>query len=664
MRKMFVAHKIILAVLSCLAGLCTLAQENKKTEPKQIYNRIDFVLKSGDSLVAVVRGGKELGIRKGMLVKAYHAFQSAVPGVSPRKEFQEVGSGKVMELIEGGIMYLINLYQPGDSLEEGDLVSITLQVPVLPYRSIFSELAFQAIEFGNFDKKALYSLNDIFFYDSRKTEDSIMQVIIDDIHATYDLVKDRPNLPEVLTKKASEGRFKGKTPMEVLRDATRKDIEGFLLYVKMYSAGYIGKTYRASESFAGWLSTNSPYSSEEIKRALFPVYRNKIEFGKLLPVYKKDILNEEVSKSLSEEAVTLAYNLKYTEALELVDFARTLAYAVNDTAGKSAVHLNIAQVLQYQEKYELAIPECDKANNFAVQAGKKDLELMALMKKVFCQYKISKYAEAKSTLAAAEKKMADYRSVIGENVYRNNLQKRYEYEGYINYSSGNYAMALVNYAEVIRVNDMINSYDSKIKNTTIYRYIGNVYNEQGKPDSALKSFLKAAEIYKEINDTYNLGLTGNEIAYSYYKLGNYNAALNTLESALVELLKADDSNNAGYSKSLMGSCYWELGKYDSAVIAHKQSIALRRKSNNLSGQAHSWKQIGELYQLSGLKNDALLAYDSAANFYRLVKDNSGLADSYNKKGKVYQNDENYKKAVEFYRSEERRVGKECRYWWA
>jgi len=496
MRKMFVAHKIILAVLSCLAGLCTLAQENKKTEPKQIYNRIDFVLKSGDSLVAVVRGGKELGIRKGMLVKAYHAFQSAVPGVSPRKEFQEVGSGKVMELIEGGIMYLINLYQPGDSLEEGDLVSITLQVPVLPYRSIFSELAFQAIEFGNFDKKALYSLNDIFFYDSRKTEDSIMQVIIDDIHATYDLVKDRPNLPEVLTKKASEGRFKGKTPMEVLRDATRKDIEGFLLYVKMYSAGYIGKTYRASESFAGWLSTNSPYSSEEIKRALFPVYRNKIEFGKLLPVYKKDILNEEVSKSLSEEAVTLAYNLKYTEALELVDFARTLAYAVNDTAGKSAVHLNIAQVLQYQEKYELAIPECDKANNFAVQAGKKDLELMALMKKVFCQYKISKYAEAKSTLAAAEKKMADYRSVIGENVYRNNLQKRYEYEGYINYSSGNYAMALVNYAEVIRVNDMINSYDSKIKNTTIYRYIGNVYNEQGKPDSALKSFLKAAEIYK------------------------------------------------------------------------------------------------------------------------------------------------------------------------
>ncbi|HEY9364739.1 MAG TPA: CHAT domain-containing tetratricopeptide repeat protein, partial [Chitinophagaceae bacterium] len=134
---------------------------------------------------------------------------------------------------------------------------------------------------------------------------------------------------------------------------------------------------------------------------------------------------------------------------------------------------------------------------------------------------------------------------------------------------------------------------------------------------------------------------------SNYLLGNYQAVIDSCKSIFKKLLPIDP-NNAGYTKSLMGSCYWELGHYDSAVIMNKESIALREKANNVDGQAHSWLQTGELYQLSGLKKQALEAYASAEKLYKDLNDVSGLAGVYNERGKVYLQDENYKKATEYF----------------
>src|SRR5688572_17016542 len=216
---MMIVRKLFLILFLSMCHLAVFAQGDKKTELKEVYIRIGFVLHPGDSLVALIKGGTNLGIREGMMIKAYQSSQPAIPG-RPKRDFQEAGSGKVIEVHEDVSRCLINLYQQGDSIETGDLVSITLQVPAISYRSIFSELAFLGIEFGNYERQSLYSLQDIFYYDTRKTGDSIMQVIINDIHHTYELVKDRTNLPAGLKERLTDGRFKGRIPLEILRDAT------------------------------------------------------------------------------------------------------------------------------------------------------------------------------------------------------------------------------------------------------------------------------------------------------------------------------------------------------------------------------------------------------------------------------------------------------------
>ncbi|MGB3008678.1 MAG: CHAT domain-containing protein, partial [Chitinophagaceae bacterium] len=200
----------------------------------------------------------------------------------------------------------------------------------------------------------------------------------------------------------------------------------------------------------------------------------------------------------------------------------------------------------------------------------------------------------------------------------------------------------------ISINEKINSYDAKIRNAELNKFIGKVNNDKGKPAVALEAFLKAADIYRNNRDISAGAIVGNEIAYSYYLLGEYRKGILIAQANIKPLLESADFDNAGYSHTVAGSCYWELGKYDSAVIENKKSIALRKKGNNLSGQAISWKKIGELYLLSGLKDDALQAFDSAALIFTYLKDNAGLADVYNKKGEVFLNDESYKRATDLF----------------
>ena len=644
---MNVLKKIPLLFLLLLFHFFAIAQLNDKTEVKEVYLSINYVYRVHDTVIAFLQNARSLGIENKSFVRAFQSYKSATDGVSAARSMSEIGSGTIM-LYDTLVSSVIKLYHEADSLEIGDLVSLKLKIPVLPYRSVFSDLAFANILYTNADRKPLYHLQDIINRDNKNLEDSIYAVIISDLKATYERVKNWTNLPESLRKRLEGGRFQGRIPLEILRDVTRKDLESFFLYVKTYPASYMSNEFRASESFAGWLVSNSPYSVPEIKNALFPIYKNLATFNKELPKYKADILREGTAKSIGEEAIGLSNSNRFKEAHELADFAIALANAVKDTSSKPAVHLYKAQIYQDQEKYAEAILECDKAISEAIVAKDRNMEMQIIIKKGFCFYKISKYREAEKIFTDAAKKLSGYKELLDASQYKENIRKIYEYQSDIKYQSGQYDAALRLLDTAILINNQINSYDANIRNAGFYKFIGRVYNDQGKPGDALIAFEKSKTIYKDNSDVLNRAIVENDVAYSYYNLGEYRKSILSCEWAFEKLIEEGDFNNAGYSKSLMGSCYWELGKYDSAVASHKISIEFRKKSNSLPGQAKSWKSIGDLYQLSGSKIAALQALDSAAFIYQKIKDSSGMAQVYNKKGEVFLNDENYRRAAEWF----------------
>ena len=623
------------------------AQTTLKTEEKELYFSIYYAYRSGDTMIVFIEDAQERGIKKGNLVSAYQTYSSEIKVANESRKFKLTGTGKIV-MADSLIAAMVKLYKVTDTLSDGDLISLKINIPLVENRSIFSDLAFNKILFTNSSKKSFYTLPDILYTDNKQKGDSLFSIMLKDLYDTYIAFKDRDDIREVMNQKIKGGRYAGKTVLEMLRDAKREDLERYFLYVSGYPDNYRGKNFKLNETFITWTLNNAPYSPGEVKNALFPIYKNKEAFLKILPNYKKDILDNSYCLSFIKDVEKLLSSEKYAEASAYNNFIKTIAYAVNDTSGKSLIWVIEAEINHKQDKYDIAVSQCDSAIKYAVLANEHEYELAAISKKIYCLNKLLQFSRSKILIQEFEQKLLAYKSTLSETVYNSNWQKRYEYEGSMYYSEGNYDLALKSYGKLIDINKEINSFGSLLKNADYYAFIGRVNNDQGKPSLALESFISAAHTYRFNYDTLNWAKTQNDMAYSYFKLANYNTCMAYTDSAMKKLLLIGNFNDAGYSKSLKGSCYWELGKYDSAVTAHQESIQLRKKANNLSGQAHSWKSIGELYLLSGQKKPALLAYDSAARFYEQLKDSSGLAETYNKKGNVFYNDENNKKAVEYF----------------
>ena len=623
------------------------AQTPSATEEKELYFDIYYTYRVNDTIIVFINGAQNFGLKKGNLINAYQSYTSQSDPNLPSRKFSFIGGGKIVKA-DTLIAAMVKLNKEEDTLIEGDLVSIKLNIPVVERRSIFSELAFNKILFTDLSKDIFYGLKNILNADNKQKEDSLYAIMVKDLHDSYTYLKGREDVRDQMNKKIEGGRYVGKTYLEMLGDAKREDVERYLLFVTSYPENYRGKNFKLNETFVTWALNNAPYSPAEVKKALLPVYKNKEIFLKLLPVYKKDILEDKLCVAFIKDVEKLLAQDKFTEAEALNDFIRTVAYAINDTGGKSLTWILTAEINHKQDRYDIAVKQCDSAIKYAVLANEHEYELAAISKKIYCLNKLLRFSESKKLIQEFETKLTAYKSTLDANIYNSNWQKRYEYEGAMYYAEGNYDLALKSYGKLIDLNKGINSFESLLKNAEYFAFIGRVNNDQGKPSLALESFTDAAYTYKVNYDTSNWAKVQNDMAYSYYKLANYRKCMAYTDSAMKKLLLINNFNNAGYSKSLQGSCYWELGKYDSAVIAHKESIDLRKKANNFSGQADSWKSIGELYLLSGQKKPALLAYDSAARFYKQLKDSSGLAETYNKKGNVFYNDENNKKAAEFF----------------
>lgn len=598
-------------------------------------------------MIVFIDGAQGLGIKKGTLINSYQAYLATKNEAGKSRKFNWVGGGKIVKA-DSMIAAMVKLDRPQDTLAIGDLVSIRIIIPPVERRSVFSDLAFSKILFTTSSREVFYKLGDILHTDNKQKEDSLYSIMLKDLYGSYVFMKDREDMAKIVNQKIPGGRYAGKTLLEMLRDAKKEDLESYFHFVTAYPDNYRGKNFKLNETFVTWALNNAPLSPGEVKNVLLPVYKNKEMFLKLLPAYKKDIIDDNHCLSFIKEVEKLIANNKFTEAYELNDFIKTLAYAVNDTGGKSISWVIAAEINHKQDRYDIAVSQCDSSIKYALLAKQPEYELAAISKKIFCLNKLLQFSKAKILINEFEKKLTAYKSTLPINVYNSNWQKRYEYEGAMYYAEGNYDLALKSYTNLIDLNKGINSFESLQKNAEYLAFIGRVNNDQGKPSVALDAFTNAAKTYRVNYDTLNWAKVQNDIAYSYYKLANYSKCMAYTDSAMEKLLLINNYNDAGYSKSLQGSCYWEMGKYDSAVTAHKQSIQFRKRANNLSGQAHSWKSIGQLYLLSGQKNQALSAYDSAAAFYQKLKDSSGLAETYNKKGNVFYNDENNKKAAEYF----------------
>ena len=627
--------------------LCSISSygQKKTLRFKPVMFPIESVEIKKDSVFATINFPFNIGIENRMNATAYQKYRAKTEN-SNVINFDFVGSGRIIST-GNKIVAFIKLNDPGISLAPEDLIEIELPIPEITDRGVLSDLAFYNILLSDNYKVPFFTIQSVWAKDSKLYQDSLYNEMSLSLREVHDMIKDEPQGKD-LDSTFTEGNYTGTSALKMLGNPKKEDLESFLYFVYSFPGKYIGYNYKFSETYATWLINRAPKSHKEVINKLMPIYKNKTLFLKSLEKYRYDVLKEGHSQSIVDEVSKLHKENKKEEAINLNEFAKALAYEVNDNDGKTWYWLMKAEMLHDDGKYLEALPFCDSSLVYSKRSGSKEFELNALLKKLFCQVYSKQYQQAVTTAEVSIKMLESYKDDLPKTVYLKNLVKIYEYEGNAYYENGEYAKALILYNKIVDGNIVLNTYTSLNKNGLYYKFIGQVNNEQGLVDEALINFYKAAKIHEANTDTLALANIQSEIAYSYNKKGDYKKSIEYTELARKNSSAVNDMAKIGYTYSVDGSSYWNQGDYAAAEKSHKKSIEYRAKTGREDLQADSWNKLGALYLESGSKKLALSAYDSAIAKYKNVKDVNSVADMYNKQGKLFANDENYAIAITYY----------------
>ena len=332
-------RKIISMIAFVGISISVCAQNAAEKETKEIHFRIASTFKRSDSLFAYINAGSKEGVEKNLFGKCINLYRK---GIS--ENYKELATCKITFVGEALSVAYIQLYKAGsaaDSIFKGDFLALNVSIPKNENRTLLFDLASLDIFFSDMYKTNLYTINDVIDNDSKVFEDTIINRFVSDVKQTYVDVKDLFAETEPIKQPMTEGRYKGKSVLEVMRDVTAADVRAYLMFVKSYPFKYMGYNYKANETFATWVLNTAYTSASELSDMILSKNFNEAAFQKLTSIYKSNIIKDKIAESLVEKAVNFSDAGKKAESDKILAQVKKMVERLNDTAGKASYFLNL-----------------------------------------------------------------------------------------------------------------------------------------------------------------------------------------------------------------------------------------------------------------------------------------------------------------------------------
>jgi signal transduction histidine kinase len=161
---------------------------------------------------------------------------------------------------------------------------------------------------------------------------------------------------------------------------------------------------------------------------------------------------------------------------------------------------------------------------------------------------------------------------------------------------GEYRRAKQNLLKSIPINE---KFGNNRNIALAYTILGNIYNDTGNADSAVRYYREAENIYsalkyeKGLNDIYiNLG----EI---YQKQGNYQQAIGMYDKALVYYRKANDYDGIITARTNKAAMLVFLKRYRDAENIYDSCLKIAARSNDIYNQKKIYVNLAELMSKTG-----------------------------------------------------------------
>jgi CHAT domain-containing protein len=644
--KFYAINGLISLVFLLIINFSAKAQA-QKTVARSYNFKIDYVYYGkADSVYIVSYEGGQLGIKANQQGKVFGVYSTEKPNRSQK----EIGYSTVVKVLGDTIIAKTTLYKPTIADEKvmvNDYLSLEINLPQYNYNSLFHELALMQIMFLDNSRQRLYSLKQILTKDSKLLEDSIVNKSIADIKSIYDMVKDDDNYKS-LRVKMTDGRYKGRTVLDVMAKTNKTDIIGFLKFVKSYPGKYIGTSWKIGEVFATWVINNAPLNNQEVLDSVKTYTNDKIKYERFLLANKTVILKDEYLRSWVTIANEKVIDGKIAEADVLLKETLKVGTFLKDTSGLGFYYYIQAQILQDKRQYLQAIVQVNKGIDYFKQAKNWEFYFKLKLKRIYIEIMLTDFVVATKTYNELENDFQELKSQIEPALYINLLAQHYGYYAFSLKRKGDLNEAKVYYNKSANEYFKFNDFSSKIEYALAKENIADIETDQNNYLNAIAVYDSLVVSYKELNQPLKGSYAINSKAYAYSKMGKYEDNIKFANEALTIQLKNEDWSKAGYSYSQIGQSSWSLGKFNEAVAAHKQSILYRKKGNNFEGMGYSYSKLGSLYIEIGDKNKAILALDSAKICYTKAGLKDKLAEINGSIGDIYIKDKNSTKAIAYY----------------
>jgi len=178
--------------------------------------------------------------------------------------------------------------------------------------------------------------------------------------------------------------------------------------------------------------------------------------------------------------------------------------------------------------------------------------------------------------------------------------------------------------------------------------LGTLYGEKGEYDKALQHLETALAHLKGDDDLATRAVILTNLGVIYTINGDFEKAVWNLKTAIEKFESLNDTRRASRAYHNIGMLYTRMEKYDEALDEFNKCISHSLDNDYLSNCAIAY--IGKAYIYTKLNNSALAdAYtDKAMEIAYKINDTLSIADIYKIKGMIHNEMDNFQLSEEFF----------------
>lgn len=182
----------------------------------------------------------------------------------------------------------------------------------------------------------------------------------------------------------------------------------------------------------------------------------------------------------------------------------------------------------------------------------------------------------------------------------------------------------------------------------IYR-IANLLNMNlSEYHLAIKYGKKAIEIAEKYNITEKKSEILNQIATSYFFIGNFDEALKYYNLALKIDTKNGDKVGVSSVLNNIAKVYEVWGKYDAAIESYREALKIDKEIGRKDKMAIRLSGISCVFKSKGELDSSLYYINEAIKFDKLLENDYKLAVRYDQLGDIYLAKKEYREAQKYY----------------